>query len=145
MNLKGTATVPRPRDEAFERMLDPEVLKRCIPGCESLRAVTEDLYDVVVRAGIGPVKGNFEGSVTLSGIDAPCGYRMEVEGKGTVGFVEGSADVSLEPGEDEDWTVVRYDGVAKVSGVIASVGGRLVEAAARKLAREFFERMAAQE
>lgn len=144
MKLDGSTTVAQRAADVFDRLLDPDFLARCIPGCERMERREDGSYEAVVKAGVGAIKGSFRGVVTLSEVVSPESYRMSLSGKSTVGFVEGSALIRLEAdaeGEGER-TWIHYDGEARVSGVIASVGGRLVDAAARKVCRQFFERLA---
>ena len=140
MKVQGSADIPRPREAVFDRLLDPEFLKRCIPGCESLEEIEPGRYRTVIKSGVGAVRGSFKGTATLSDVVRPEGYTLSVEGKSTVGHVRSVAKLSLE--EIEAGTRVHYDGEAKISGLLARVGGRLLEPAAKKVAGEFFERLA---
>ena len=140
MKLEGSAQVAGTREALYERLLDPAFLARCIPGCESLERVAEDTYDITVNAGVGPVKGSFRGQVRLTDQAPPEGYLMNVSGKSPVGHAEGSARLRL--AEHEGGVRITYEGEARVSGLIASVGGRLVGAAAKKVAAQFFDKVA---
>lgn len=139
MKVSGTAELEGEPSEAFRRLLDPWVLLRCIPGCESMEEVATGEYTTRIRAGVGPVKGTFEGTVTLSDLECPARYRMRVVGRSTVGHVDGEAQITLEPAGER--TLVRYEGQARISGLLASVGNRLIEVAARKVVRQFFDRL----
>ena len=143
MKLEGHADLSGSPAEVFERLLDPGVLRRCLPGCRSLRAVpgSEHEYQVLVEAGVGPVRGTFQGLVTLHDLVPPERYAMTVAGHGTIGHVSGGAEIRLEA-LDGGGTRVAYSGEGKVSGLLARVGGRLLDLAARKVADEFFTRLA---
>lgn len=141
LKLEGQAEVAAPPDQVFERLLDPEVLRECIPGCRSLEEVGEHEYDVVVQAGVGPVKGTFRGRVRLFDLVPPERYDMQVTGQSTVGHVDGAARIRLEP-TLQGGTRIAYAGEAKVAGLLAQVGSRLLELAAAKVAEQFFERLA---
>jgi len=137
MKIHGTHELQAQRDRVYSALTDPQILQRCIPGCESLAATGENVYVATMKAGIGPVKGKFKGSVHLDEMQAPVHYRMIVEGKGGPGFVKGTGTFNL--GEANGATVVNYEGEMQVGGVIASVGQRMIEAAAKMLAAQFFK------
>jgi uncharacterized protein len=142
MEMQGERRIPAPRQIVWERLNDPETLKQCIPGCESVDKVSDTEFTAKVRAKVGPVSARFSGKVTLSDLDPPSGYTISGEGTGGVaGFAKGSAKVALE--EDNGETVMRYGVQAQVGGKLAQIGSRLVDGTARKLADQFFDRFAA--
>ena len=139
MKIEGTYQIPAPRERVFSALIDPEVLQRCIPGCESLEKIGADEYAATMKAGVGPVKGIFKGHVHLEDMQPPTHYRMSVDGKGAPGFVKGVGTFNLE--ENGGATVVKYEGEMQVGGVIAGVGQRMIEAAAKMLAAQFFKKL----
>ena len=142
MEMQGERRIPAPRQVVWERLNDPETLKQCIPGCESVDKVSDTEFTAKVRAKVGPVSARFAGKVTLSDLDPPAGYTISGEGTGGVaGFAKGSARVALE--EEGGETVMRYGVQAQVGGKLAQIGSRLVDGTARKLADQFFDRFAA--
>ena len=143
MELKGERLIPASVDKTWAALNDPEVLKRCIPGCQSLEmsSPTEMTATVVFR--VGPVKATFGGKVTLSDLDPPNSYRISGEGSGGVaGFAKGGASVRLES-ESPDVTILHYDVDAQIGGKLAQLGQRLIDSTANKLAGEFFSAFAA--
>lgn len=136
MNLEGSHTINAPRARVYESLIDPQVLQQCIPGCESLERTSEGIYAMKIRAGVGPIKGLFNGTVRMEDLREPEHYRLVVEGKGTTGFLKGSGDLDLV--EEGDTTVIKYTGEMQVGGMIASVGQRMVLSAARMMASQFF-------
>jgi len=139
MEMTGERRIPAPRQRVWERLNDPETLKNCIPGCESVEKTSDTEFTAKVTAKVGPVKARFAGKVTLSDIDPPAGYTISGEGTGGVaGFAKGGAKVSLE--EEGDETIMRYTVHAQVGGKLAQIGSRLVDGTARKLADDFFSR-----
>jgi carbon monoxide dehydrogenase subunit G len=141
MEIKGEYKIAAPREKVFAALNDPDVLKACIPGCESLEKVSDTEMTAKVRLRIGPVSASFTGKVTLSDIDPPNGYKISGEGQGGVaGFAKGGAVVTLR--EDGGETVLDYNADAQVGGKIAQVGARLIAGTARKLADEFFGKFA---
>lgn len=142
MDMQGERRIPAPRQTVWERLNDPETLKRCIPGCESIEKISDTEFTAKVVAKVGPVRASFSGKVTLSDLDPPSGYTITGEGTGGVaGFAKGGATVSLE--EDGGETVLRYGAQGQVGGKLAQIGSRLIDATARKMADEFFTRFAA--
>ncbi len=120
-------------------ILNPEVLKECVPGCESMAGSVADGFTAVVVARVGPVKATFTGAVTLSDIDVGKAVKISGEGKGGVaGHAKGSAMVTMEP--IEGGTRLHYDVDAAVGGKLAQLGSRIIEGFAKKMADEFFER-----
>ena len=137
MELTGEYRIPARREMVWALLNDPQVLRECIPGCQSLEGTPETGFTARVTTKIGPVKATFDGAVTLSNVDPPRGYTIAGEGKGGVaGFARGGADVHL--AEDGDATVLTYKANAQVGGKLAQLGSRLVDSTAKKLADEFF-------
>ena len=137
MDMSGSRVIPAGREAVWRALNNPEVLKVCIPGCESLERTSDTEMDAQVTAKIGPVKAKFKGSVTLENINPPESYTITGEGKGGVaGFAKGGADIKL--AEDGDETVLTYEAKAQVGGKLAQLGSRLVDSTARKMAEEFF-------
>jgi uncharacterized protein len=139
MKITGNHEVNTPRDLLYNALIDPEILQRCIPGCESLEKTADDTYVATIKVGIGPVKGTFKGNVRLEDMQPPSHYRMIVDGKGAPGFVKGTGDFNLEERDGE--TAIAYEGDVQVGGVIAGVGQRMIEAAAKMLASQFFKNL----
>ncbi|SJZ46158.1 hypothetical protein SAMN02745126_01168 [Enhydrobacter aerosaccus] len=141
MEIKGEYKVAASRDKVFAALNDQDVLRACIPGCESLDKLSDTEMTAKVRLRIGPVSAAFTGKVTLSDIDPPNGYKITGEGQGGVaGFAKGGAVVKLT--EDGNDTVLAYEVDAQVGGKIAQVGARLIAGTAKKLADQFFGKFA---
>lgn len=137
MRMDGEYRIPASRETVWKALNDPETLKNSIPGCEELEQTTENSFAARIVAKIGPVKAKFSTNVELADLDPPNGYTLTGKGQGgAAGFANGSANVKLE--EDGGETVLRYTVDATVGGKLAQVGSRLVDAAARKMAEEFF-------
>jgi carbon monoxide dehydrogenase subunit G len=142
MDLNGSFDLPAPRDTVWAALNDPAVLKECLAGCESFEPDGEHAYRSVVAASIGPVKARFTAKVTLSNIDAPRGYTLSFDGQGgAAGFGRGESRVTLE--EVPSGTRLDYTAKAQIGGKLAQVGSRLIDAAAKKVTDDFFEKFAA--
>ena len=144
MQLTSQQDLPVSQQQAWDALNDTEVLKACIPGCESITPTGENAYEVLVTASVGPVKARFKGRLQLADIDPPTSYTLQFEGQGgPAGFGKGSAQVRLEP-SGPNACVLHYSANATVGGKLAQVGSRLVDMAAQKMAGEFFGNFDAQ-
>src|SRR5262245_61321823 len=137
MEMKGEQLIPAPQQMVWNGLNDPEVLKACVPGCESIDSTGPNEYQVLMVARVGPVSAKFKGKLALSDIKAPASYSISFEGQGgAAGFAKGGAKVALSAEGGE--TKLAYAVQANVGGKLAQIGSRLVDAAAKKVADEFF-------
>lgn len=144
MELKGERVLPASRESAWALLNDSEVLKVCLPGCESMTASGAHDYDVVMTAAIGPVKARFKGKLSVGDLDPPRSYRLTFEGQSAqVGFARGEARVELEELSERETRLI-YGATAQIGGKLAQIGARLIDAAAAATAERFFQSFAAQ-
>ena len=136
MELTGEHAFSAPRERVWEFLMDPAVLKQCLPGCEKLDVIGPDEYSATMRIGIAMIKGTFNGRVKISEKQEPERYKMLVEGSGPQGQVSGEGELELI--EQDGTTIVRYRGDANVRGTIARVGARMIQPAARTIVGQFF-------
>ncbi len=142
MELNDTREIDAPRETVWAAILDPEVLKACIPGCQELTGSPEEGFDAVVVQKVGPVKATFKGRVTLTDMTRPEALTLSGEGKGgAAGFAKGSARVTLEGDDEAGPTRLSYAVEAKVGGKLAQLGSRVIDGFAKKMAGEFFTRL----
>ena len=139
MEMTGEYRIPAARETVWEALNDPEVLKACIAGCQSLDRTEEGGFEATVKAKVGPVSATFKGAVRLENVNAPESYTIVGEGKGgAAGFAKGGADVNLvEEGSD---TILTYKVNAQVGGKLAQIGARLVDSTAKEYATDFFDK-----
>lgn len=138
MVIEGEERIEAPIAKVWEGLNDPDVLRACIPGCESLEKTSDTELTAVVSLKIGPIKAKFNGAVELSNLNPPHSYTIAGEGKGGIaGFAKGGADVSLKE-DSPDVTVLTYQAKADVGGKMAQLGSRLIQSTSKKLAGEFF-------
>jgi carbon monoxide dehydrogenase subunit G len=142
MKIEGAQKLHALRERVYSALTDPQILQRCIPGCESLEQTADNTYAAILKAGVGSIKGTFKGEVRLEDMRPPEHYRIVVEGKGAVGFAKGSADFDLTA--EEDVTLITYSGELQIGGTIAGVGQRMIEAAAKMMAARFFAALEAE-
>jgi carbon monoxide dehydrogenase subunit G len=143
MDMTGESRIPAPRQRVWEALNNPQILKECIPGCETIEKNSDTEFTARVVAKVGPVRAAFSGKVTLSDLEPPKAYTISGEGTGGVaGFARGAAKVKLD--EDGDATTLHYEVQAHVGGKLAQIGSRLIDATARKMAADFFARFAEQ-
>ena len=142
MTMSGEQQLTAPREQVWAALNDPEVLKACIPGCESLEKLSDNEFAAVATNRIGPVKARFKGKVRLTDLDPPNSYKISGEGDGGIaGFAKGGASVTLT--EKDGGTLLSYNVDAQIGGKLAQLGQRLVNGAAKKLADDFFTKFAA--
>ncbi len=137
MDQTGDYYIDASRDRVWQALNDPDVLARCIDGCQAMRKLNDDQYQAKVKAKVGPVSAAFALDLAISNAQPPESYRIDGSVKGgAAGFGKGSADVTLE--EEGDGTRLRYTVAATVGGKLAQIGSRLLDGAARKMADDFF-------
>ena len=139
MEMNGSREVPASVETTWNALNDPEVLKACIAGCESIDKVSDNEYQAAMTARVGPVSAKFRGRIVLSDIVAPTSYTIKFDGQGgAAGFASGEARVALSPAGGG--TRIDYKAKAQVGGKLAQIGSRLIDGAAAKIADDFFGR-----
>lgn len=142
MDMSGERRIAAPRQAVWDALNDTEMLKLCIPGCESLERTGEHDLKATAAVKIGPIAARFTGLVHLTDLNPPTSYRISGEGQGGVaGFAKGGADVRLS--DDGAGTLLNYDVKAQVGGKIAQLGARLIDATSKQMADLFFDRFTA--
>ncbi len=144
MRLAITSHVQASRDRVFAALVDPGVLQRSIPGCESLTETGPDTYEATLKIGVAGLKGTYTGKASIRDRQPPDSLTLGFEGKGGPGFVRGSAAITLSAEGEGSATRVACEADVQVGGLIAAVGSRLVEAAAKKLADDFFRQLSSE-
>ena len=139
MKITGAHRIAAPQDRAYQLLQDPQVLGRCMPGCEGLDLIGDNQYAMRMKMVLGSANGLFDGKVTLADLNPPAGYRLIVEGTGKIGFMKGEGVLTLSA--VEEGTSVGFEGDVHVGGTIASVGQRLLDVTAKLLIKRFFEKM----
>jgi uncharacterized protein len=138
MDMTNSVTLPSSQAGVWEALNDPEILKQCIKGCETIEKTGENEYKVAMTVAIGPVKAKFKGNLRLTDIDPPNAYTLQFDGQGGVaGFGKGSAKVTLTP--EGTGTRLAYTVNAQIGGKIAQLGSRLIDGASKKMADDFFD------
>ena len=125
MKIIGNAQFDAGPDVVYAALNDPAVLVRCIPGCQRLEALGEDAYAMTVAAGVGSIKGVYDGKVRLTDQQHPGSFRMHAQGAGAAGTIGAEVQVTLDAVEGGG-TSVTYDADATVGGMIGGVGQRML-------------------
>lgn len=137
MEMNGSQRIEASREQVYAALNDVDILRQCIPGCDSIEKTSDTDMNAKVTLRVGPVKASFTGKVTLSDLNPPNGYTISGEGSGGMaGFAKGGAKVDLVP--DGDATILNYVVSAEIGGKIAQLGSRLIDGTAKKLAGDFF-------
>ena len=142
MKMSDSRDINASPEDVWSAILNPDVLKECIPGCTEVTGSPDTGFEAVVTQKVGPVKATFKGAVTLS--DMVVGQKVTISGEGKggpAGFAKGGAVVTLEP--VEGGTRLSYDVEANVGGKLAQLGSRIIDGFAKKMADEFFDRFKA--
>ena len=140
MKLTGTYKLNVKKEIVWQALNDPNILKQCIPGCESFEKKGNTIFKVTATNQIGPMNATFSGTVTLSNIQENQSYTIKGGGQSSVGFANGSANVKLT--EENGLTTLRYEVNVNVGGKIAQLGSRLISGVAKKMSDYFFGRFA---
>ncbi len=137
MEMTGEQIIDQPQSKVWEALNDTEVLKACIPGCDTLEKVSDTEYKMTMTAAVGPVRAKFNGKLLLADVNPPVSYTIAFEGSGgAAGFGKGSAQVALSP--EGSGTKLSYNAKAQIGGKLAQVGARLIDGVAKKMADDFF-------
>jgi len=145
VTISGVIVFPADREVVWAKLNDPEVLKTCIPGCQTLEKVGNATFAGIVKVKVGPITATFKTNVTLDDLDPPKGYRINGEGEGGIsGFARGGITVALkESPVGESACILTYEASADVGGKIAQLGTRMIYGVAKKIADQFFAALAA--
>lgn len=139
MKIEGSYTFKARRQKVWDVLLDPKMIAQCIPGCEELKEVGPDQYEAAMKVGIASVKGVYKGKIAIKEKQAPVHYVLSGAGSGGPGFMQGDMSVDLE--EQNGSTVVKFSTDAKVGGLIAGVGQRMLGGVAKMMIDQFFKKM----
>ena len=140
MKLTGSYKLDVKKEIVWKALNDPEILKQCIPGCDSFEKENDNTFNVTATNQIGPMNATFSGSVKLSNIQKNVSYTLSGEGQSSVGFANGNANVTLS--ESNEITTLNYAVNIDVGGKIAQLGSRLIDGVAKKMSDYFFGRFA---
>ena len=140
MKLTGSYKLNLKKEIVWKALNDPDILKKCIPGCEIFDKKNSTLFNVTATNQIGPMNATFSGNINLSNIKENESYTLSGEGQSSVGFANGTAEVKLS--EEGDKTILSYDVNINVGGKIAQLGSRLINGVAKKMSDYFFGRLA---
>jgi uncharacterized protein len=138
MKMTDEKELPVSQQIAWDSLNDIDLIRKCIPGCETITLRDDDAYDIAITASVGPVRAKFKGRMKIKDIVAPESYALEIEVQGgAVGYGRGEVQVSLRA-ISSDTTMLSYSANAVVGGKLAQVGARLIDLAAQKMAADFF-------
>ena len=139
MKLSATYTFKPAPEKLFAALIDPSVLQKCIDGCEKMEKTGQDSYAAHLKIGVAGIKGSYVGKVRIAEQNPPSSFTLNVEGKGTPGWVKGTAKIQISP--KDEGSELQCESEGQVGGLVAAVGSRLVEAAAKKMLDEFFRKL----
>ena len=140
MKLAGSYKMNVKKEAVWKALNDPNILKQCIPGCESFEKDSDNSFTATATNQIGPMNATFSGKITLSNIRVNESYTLSGEGQSSVGFANGTANVSIN--ENNGTTTLNYEVNVNVGGKVAQLGSRLIDGVAKKMSDYFFGRFA---
>jgi carbon monoxide dehydrogenase subunit G len=139
VKIEGSHTFNAPRAKLWDVLLDPKILSQCLPGCEGLNETGPEQYEATMKVGIAAVKGSYKGKVAIKDKQPPSHYVLSGEGSGGPGFIHGDMAIDLEEGDGK--TVLKYSADAKVGGLIASIGQRMLGGVGKMMVDQFFKKI----
>lgn len=137
MKISGSYDLAATQSRAYELLQDPEVLAKCIPGCDRLERVGENEFKLTMKMLIASLSGQFDSRIRITEQRAPESFRLSLHGSGRIGFVNAQGLLALRPRDSS--TEIAYDGEVQIGGTIASVGQRLLDGTSKMLLKKFFE------
>lgn len=139
MDMTGEERISAKREIVWQALNSPNVLRKCIPNCESLDKKSPTQMLATVKFKVGPIPATFKGDVTLTNRNPPESYTIVVDGQGGIaGSAKGTCDVTLV--EDGDETVLTFKAGAQMNGALAKLGAKMIDASAKKVATSFFKK-----
>ena len=142
MHIEGSYEFESARELVWDALMDIEALGSIIPGSKGLQEIAANTYQSKLAVKVGPVSGKFESTFELAEVKPPASYKLIVAGRGPAGHVTGEGVIRLE--QTAGKTVMHYAGDAKIGGKIAAVGQRLLDIAAKQIARQSLKKLARQ-
>ena len=139
LKIEGSYTFNAPRERVWQVLLDPKIMAQCMPGCERMTEAGPDQYEAVMKVGVASVKGTYKGKVTIKDKQPPSHYVLSGEGSGGPGFMQGDVSIDLE--EQNGKTVLKYSTDAKIGGLIASIGQRMLNGVTKMMVDQFFKKI----
>jgi carbon monoxide dehydrogenase subunit G len=139
MKIEGSYIFKAPRDRVWQVLQDPKVMAQCMPGCEAMNEIGPDQFEATMKVGVASVKGTYKGKVSIKDKRAPEHYVLSGEGAGGPGFMKGDVTIDLEDHGEE--TVLKYSTDAKVGGIIAGLGQRMIGGVAKMVVDQFFKKV----
>jgi carbon monoxide dehydrogenase subunit G len=139
VKIEGSYTFNAPRERVWEVLQDPKIMAQCMPGCESMNQVGPDQYEAVMKVGVASVKGTYKGKVTIKDKQPPAHYVLSGAGSGGPGFMQGDVAIDLE--EQNGKTLLKYSTDAKIGGLIASIGQRMLNGVSKMMVDQFFKKI----
>lgn len=137
MKVEGSYTFDAPRERVWSVLMNPESLRSCVPGCESLSPTGDNAYEATLKVGVAAIRGTYKGNIRITDAVEPSSYKLHVEGRGGPGFVRGVAEIELV--DQGQTTLVNVKGDGNVGGTVAGVGQRMLGGVAKMLMGQFFD------
>ena len=139
MILNGKHTLPASPKVIWDLMMNPEVLARITPGITRLEPAGDDIFKTIAEIKVGPVGGAFTGTLKVADKKEPESFALVVQQNSRIGNAQAVMNMMLEPAEDGAATNISFQGDVKLSGMMATMGQRVLTPVASMLSGQFFE------
>jgi carbon monoxide dehydrogenase subunit G len=140
MQLTGKHVLTAPPEKVWAMLMDTDKLSRIVPGISRLEKIGDNSYRSILDIKLGPVKASFTGQLDLEEIREQEGFTLKVQQNSKIGNANSSIKVDLMPVEGNK-TEVSFDGAVRMSGMLASMGHRVMGGVSHTLTNQFFANM----
>ena len=140
MKLAGKHVLNAPPPRIWTILMDTQSLARVVPGISSLEKISDTSYKSTLNIGLGPVSGSFTGHIQLDNIVEGKSFTLKAKQESKIGNASASIDIHLVPA-GESQTTIDFDGIVQLSGLMASMGQRIIGGVSGTLTRQFFKNL----
>lgn len=137
MKVEGRFAVRAARERVFSFLVDPNALSSCIDDPHTIDVSDPDHFQGTLRSGVGPIRGTFAWSATVTGRFPPERVEVKVHGSGMGNAFDINAIAELS--QDGPSTTVSWRADVLLRGALASLGARLMQGTIDKKTKDFFE------
>lgn len=139
MQIQGTHLIAAPRARVWELLNDPDALAQCAPGVTELRRESEDRFAATFTVALGPMKSNFKATIALTDKTPLEAMTLELSAQSAMGALGASGRLTL--ADEGEGTRIDWSGEPRLMGMLATVGGRFAQSAAKANAETFFTKL----
>ena len=143
MEFSGAVDIPAPRERVFAFVIDPDRVGSCGPGVESIEVIDATHFRAKAKVGVGFIQARFVVDLQISEMRAPDMAIIRAHGQAPGSAVDALGRMNLVDGPEPGTTTMLWAAEVNLSGMLASVGARMVEGTANKMIGQTFDCMRA--